>query len=148
MGGKVYHIHSENKHFRRENIKTMTNQSLLAMVVTSSGALQNSILALMTTIPRIRAVLVTEEFNAALRILKNHQIALILLDMSSLKVKDAIHDIKTQWPRTQLIVLVEDTTQEKVAEASDADCVLMKGFSAKKLVARIEVLLSRTENNN
>lgn len=126
--------------------KTMTNKSILSMVVSSSGTLQNSLLALMTTIPRIRAVLVAEDINSALRMVENHQIALILLDVSSNKLLSIIHEIKIKWPQTKLIVLVEDLAQQIETEASEADSVLIKGFSAQKFVALIEDLLSQREN--
>jgi DNA-binding NarL/FixJ family response regulator len=156
MGGKVYHMRRNDNHFQRKITITMTDKSILALVVSSSGPSQNGLLALMTTIPPISAVLVAEEVNSALRMVENHQPALIILDMAerrkelvhdvgpcSLKVQDVIKQIKTQWPHIHLIVLVEDIALQKEAETSGADSALLKGFSAQKLVALIEDLLSQ-----
>ena len=126
----------------------MTNNTILALVVSSSGDLQNGLLALMTTISPISAVLVAENAKSATRMIENHQPALIILDMSLLKVQDIIKQIKAQWPQIYLIVLVEDVAQQEDAKASGADSVLIKGFSVQKLVALIEDLLSQKENTS
>ncbi len=125
---------------------TMTNESIFALVVSSSGVLQNGLLALMTTIPPISAVLVAEDVNSALRLIENHQPALIILDLSLIKVQDVIdviNKIKAQWPYIHLIVLVEDIAQQKEAETAGADSVLIKGFSVQKFMAIIENLIDQ-----
>jgi DNA-binding response OmpR family regulator len=126
----------------------MAQKSILALVASNLGAFQNGLLALMTTIPSISAVLVAEDAKSTLRIIDNHQPALIILDMSLLKVQDVIKQIKAQWPQIYLIVLVEDVAQQEDAEASGADSVLIKGFSVQKLVSLIDDLLSQKENTS
>ena len=112
----------------------MINKSILTLIVSSPGDLQNGLLALMTTIPQRGAVLVAEGLNSALRIVENHQPALIILGMSTPNMQEVIKQIKEHYPHIQLIVLVEDITQQKEAEESGADRVLIKGFPAHKLV--------------
>ena len=146
MGGKVYHIYKYEDHFRRETTINMTNKSVLALVVSSSGVLQNGLLALMTTIPQISAVLVAEDINSTLRMVENHQPALILLDMTLPDMQEVIKQIKEQCPRIHLIVLAEDITQQEQAKASGADSVLLSGFSAKKLLAIVENTINCQEN--
>jgi len=121
----------------------MTNKSVLALVVSSPGSLQNGLLALMTTIPKISSVLVAEDVEASLRMVENHQPALIILDMSLPKVQETIKQIKTQWAQIHLIVLVEDIAQQKEIEVFGVDSVLLKGFSAQKLIAIIENLIEQ-----
>ena len=53
----------------------------LALIITKRGALQNGLLALLTTIPQISAVLVAEDDAAGLRMINDHRPGLILLDM-------------------------------------------------------------------
>lgn len=122
----------------------MPNKPILALVVSDAGALQNGLLALMTTIPPIGTVLAAEDVNLALRMVETHQPALIILDMSSRQAQDVIHEIKTEWPHIHLIVLVADIAQQKQAIDLGADRVLVKGFPAPKLVALIEDLLSHS----
>ncbi len=117
---------------------TMSSQSILALVVSSSGSIQDGLLALMTTIPSISAVLVAEDVNSTLRLVEYHQPALIILDLTLRRVQDVIKEIKTQWPHIHLIALAEDILQQEEAKASGSDSVLLMGFPAQKLVDIIE----------
>ena len=128
--------------FSKDKQIIMTNKSILALVVSSPGTLQNGLLALMTTIPQISSVLVAEDADSALRLVQNHQPTLIILDVSLLKVQDAIKQIKTQWPQIHLIVLADDLTLGKDLEVLGADRVLIKGFPPQKLVEVIEDLIA------
>jgi len=121
----------------------MTNKSVLALVVSSPGSLQNGLLALMTTIPQISSVLVAEGTEATLRMVENHQPALIILELSLPKVQEIIKQIKKQWANIHLILLAEDIAQQKEVEISGADTVLLKGFSAQKLIAIVEDLIDQ-----
>ena len=118
----------------------MTNKTILTLVISIPGDFQNGLLALMTTIPHLSAVLVAEDLKSAWRMIENHQPALTILDSASIPVCEVIQKIKIQWPQIHLIVLVEDIPQQKEAEESGADSVLVKGFPAQKLVKVIENL--------
>jgi len=119
----------------------MKNQSILALVVSNSGVLQNGLLALMTTIPQISAVLVAEDVNSSLRMVENHKPALIILDISLPEMQNAIKQLKEQYPQIHLILLVEDIDQMKEIEEYPIDNVFIKGFSAKKFITIIENLV-------
>jgi len=123
----------------------MIQKSILALVVSSSGNLQNGLLALTTTIPSISTVLVAEDINSAWRMIENHQPTLIILDVSLLKVQDVITQIITQWPQIHLIVLADDLTQGKDAENSGADHILIKGFHPQKLIEVVEEIMATIE---
>lgn len=124
----------------------MTRKTILVLVVSSSGELQNGLLALTTTIPGISAVLVAEDASAALRMVDIHQPALIILDMFLLKDQAVIHKLKSQWPQIHLIVLVDNSTRRKEATEAGADSVLIKGFPAQKLVEIIETMIDCPED--
>ena len=126
----------------------MTNKSILALVVSSSDTLQNGLLALMTTIPPISAVLVAEDVQATLRMVENHQPALIIMDMSLPQVQDVLKQIKAHWPHIHPIVLVEDTAQLNEAKECGAESVLLKGFPPQKFIGLIEALLIQREKEN
>ena len=119
----------------------MANKSIFALVVSSPGSLQDGLLALMTTIPSISAVLVAEDINSTLRMVKNHQPALIILDMPLPKVQEVIKQIKAQCAHIHLIVLAEDIAQQNEVEALGVDSVLLKGFPAQKLITIVENLI-------
>jgi len=124
----------------------MTKKSNLVLVVSKAGDFQNGLLALMTSIPPTSTVLVAEDAGSALRMVKNHHPALIILDLSSTQALDVINQIKAQWARIHLIVLAEDIKQQKEAEACEADNVLLKGFPAQKLIEIVEKILDPKED--
>lgn len=126
----------------------MTKPPILALVVASSTSLQNGLLALMTTIPSIRTVLVAEDIESALRMVENHQPTLIILDITSLNRTDVIRRFKKRKPQIYIIVLLEDTAQQKELEVSGADCVLLKGFPPQKLIAALEDFQKRGESTS
>jgi DNA-binding NarL/FixJ family response regulator len=119
----------------------MTKKSILALVVSSSGTLQNGLLALLTTIPQISSVLVAEDVDSALRLVHNHQPALIIMDLPLSKVQEVIMQIRAKYAQIHLIVLAEDIAQQKEIEAFGVANVLQKGFSAQKLIAIVENVL-------
>ena len=126
----------------------MTSKSVLALIVSGPGTLENGLLALMTTVPRISAVLVAEDVNSTLRMVENHQPALVLIDMSSFEIKDVIHEIKNKWPHIHLIVLTDEVSQSEEASALGVDSMLIKGFSAQKLLTVVEKTLDDMEDTS
>ncbi len=117
----------------------------LALIISKQGTLQNSLLALLTTIPQISAVLVAEDAPSGLRILKEHRPRLVLLDMD-LPEDDAqpiLKQIEAQWPGIRCIALTDSVQQKQAAETLAADVVLFKGFSAAKLISVTEELLAQ-----
>jgi DNA-binding NarL/FixJ family response regulator len=116
----------------------MTSKSILALIVAIPSTLQNGLLALMTTTPLISAVLVAEEASLMLRMVKDHRPALIVMDMDFPDARMLLKQIKSSWPLTRCILLVDSVDQAK--EAENADAVLIKGFTAEKLFETIEDL--------
>lgn len=132
--------------FPKGKLNTMTRKSVLALIVSSPGALESGLLALMTTVPRISVILVAEDFKSTLRMVENHQPALVLIDMPSLEIKDVIHEIKDKWPHIHLIVLADEVSQGEEACTLGVDSVLIKGFSAQKLLTVVEKALDDMED--
>ena len=125
----------------------MTTRPTLALIATKAGSLQSSLLALMTTIPQVNAVIVAEEVSLAQRMIAEHRPAIVLLDMNLLGdgAQTILGQIKTRWPLIRCIVLADDVRQQQEAKAADAEIVLIKGFPPTKLIAAIEELLSQEE---
>jgi len=111
---------------------------MLTLIISNSGSLQDGLLALTTSIPQINAVLVTDNIDSALKMIEDHQPALVILEMSLHKVQEVIKQIKTRWSHIHLIALVEDMTHKMDVQASGADSVLIQGFTAQKLISIIE----------
>jgi DNA-binding NarL/FixJ family response regulator len=126
-------------------MEQMTTTPTLMLVVAGPGSLQTGLLAMMTTISRVQAVLVAEEPPRALKMIADHRPALVLLDMALLgeEAGPVLEQITTRWPSTRCIVLADDVQQQREAEASGAEAVLIKGYPAAKLIETIERQLSQ-----
>ena len=120
----------------------MTSKPVLALIVASPSSLQNGLMALLTTISQISAVMVAEEASLALRMVKDHHPALLLLDVNFPEAQNLLKQVKTDWPLTRCIILVDCV--EQMEGVTDADAVLIKGFSAEQLNGTVEELLSDT----
>ena len=121
----------------------------LALVIIKQGTLQNGLLALLTTIPQISAVLVAEDAPSGLRMLKDHRPRLVLLDMALPEdgAQTILKQIEAQWPGIRCIALTDGVQQKQAAETLAADVVLFKGFSAAKLISVTEELLSQPDSD-
>ena len=121
----------------------MASKPVLALIVASPSSLQNGLLALMTTMPQISAVMVAEEASLALRMVKDHHPTLLLLDVNLPEAGTLLKKVKTDWPLTRCILLVDSVEQKE--QVIDADAVLIKGFPTEKLMGTVEELLSQRE---
>jgi DNA-binding NarL/FixJ family response regulator len=121
----------------------MTYKTVLAIIVATPSSLQNALMALMTTIPQINAVMVAEESGLALRMIKDHHPALIVMDVDFPESLPLLNQIKTQLPSARCILLVNSFEQKE--DVIDADAVLIKGFPGQKFITIVEKLLSERE---
>jgi DNA-binding NarL/FixJ family response regulator len=125
----------------------MPMRPTLALIATRPGSLQDSLVALMTTMPQVNAVLIAEDAASALRTMAQHRPPLVVLELG-LPAEErhaVLNEIKTRWPLTRCIALADDIEQQREAKSAGADVVLIKGFAAAKLIATVEELLSQKE---
>ena len=115
---------------------------ILALIIAAPSPLQDGLLALMTTSNQISAVFVAEEAFLALRMIKDHRPKLVLLDIHLLEAQMVLKRIKSQWPETTCIVLVDSVEQER--EVKEADAVFLEGFSPSLLLETIIKLLAQS----
>jgi len=115
---------------------------ILALIIAAPSPLQDGLLALMTTADQISAVFVAEEAFLALRMIKDHRPKLVLLDIHLLEAQMVLKRIKSQWPETTCIVLVDSVEQER--EVKEADAVFLEGFSPSLLLETIIKLLAQS----
>jgi CheY-like chemotaxis protein len=122
---------------------------VLALIVASAGTLQNGLLALMTTIPQISAVLVAEDFSSALRMITDHRPRLLLLDMDLPEdgAQTILVKIKSESLDIGSVALVDSVQQGQQAESLGAVGVLLKGFSAAKLISVTEEILGQQDRD-
>jgi len=121
----------------------------LVLIIAAPGDLQDGLLALLTTSPQIKTILIAEDSTAAQRMLEIHNPSLVLLDMSLALngARTTLEQIQSQWPSIRTIAIAHNMEQEYEAQAVDADSVLLSGFQATKLIAVIEELLSQRKGD-
>jgi DNA-binding NarL/FixJ family response regulator len=122
-------------------------KSTLIMIVVNASTLQDGVLALMTTIPRIGVVLVAEDQSSAMRMVDDHHPGLIVLDLDLFgkNTQALTARLSAQSPPGQTIALADNSEQKEQAKAAGIDNVLLKGFSATEFITAIEELLRRDD---
>jgi DNA-binding NarL/FixJ family response regulator len=122
----------------------MPKQTKLALIVAKPGHLWNGVQSLLRTLPEIEIIAEIKDPAVLLKIGSEMQPDLILLDANLFdeEICTAITKIKSEWPPTQCVVLVEDSQHHQAVYDAGADLVVPQGFPATKLVAAIEELLS------
>jgi DNA-binding NarL/FixJ family response regulator len=116
----------------------------LALIAVRPGSLQDSLVALMTTMHQVNSVLIAEDAASAMRTAAQHRPTLVVLEMS-LGVEETctvLREVKSRWPTTGCLAVADGAQQKQQAESAGADVVLIKGFTAAKFTATIEPLLS------
>lgn len=116
----------------------------LALMAIKPGSLQDSLVALMTTMHKVNSVLIAEDAASALRTAAQHRPALVVLemDLGAEEMHAVLKEIKSRWPLTGCIALADGARQKQEAEAAGADVALIKGFAAATFLATVEGLLS------
>ena len=125
----------------------MTMRPTLALIATRPGPLLDSLVALMTTMDQVNAVLIAEDGASALRMMAQHRPALVVIetDLPTEEGHVPLQEIKTRWPQTRCIGLVEDIEQQQETKSAGADVVLIVGFPPARFIAAVEELLSPEE---
>jgi DNA-binding NarL/FixJ family response regulator len=116
----------------------------LALIAIRPGSLQDSVVALMTTMQQVNSVLIAEDAASALRTAAQHRPALVVLEMNlgGEETPAVLKEIKSRWLRTGCIAVADGARQKQEAELAGADAVLIKGFTAATFLATVEGLLS------
>ena len=119
----------------------------LALIASRPGPLLDSLVALMTTMDQVNAVLIAEDGASALRMIAQHRPALVVIetDLPTDEGHVLLREIRARWPQTRCIALVEDIEQQQEAESAGADEALIVGFPPARFIAAIEELLSPEE---
>jgi DNA-binding NarL/FixJ family response regulator len=121
----------------------MMDNPVLALIVAHPGPVRDGLRALLTAIPQVESSKEVDDASSALRIVKEHDPALVLIsvDLSGDEVWDLLRQIKAERPQTRSILLVNDVQQQRLAQAAGADGVLFEGSPASKLSTTIKSLL-------
>jgi DNA-binding NarL/FixJ family response regulator len=116
---------------------------VLALVVGRPGPLQDSLAALLATIPVVDMVVMSDDISAILDSLSDWNPDLILLDSALFDpgVSDVLCRARELRPHARWILLADNVQQQQDAAVGGADVALLKGSPAAELVLAIETLL-------
>ena len=122
----------------------------LALIAIRPGALQDSLVALMTTMPQVNALLIAEDATSARRTMAHHHPALVVIEAglpapagSAADRRHPTKEILAECPWARYIVLADDVEQQRAAESAGADVALIVGFQAAQFTAAVEEVLAR-----
>jgi len=120
---------------------------VLVLILSKQGALQNGLLALLTTIPQINAVLVAQDVDSGRRMLQDHRPGLLLLDMDlpQYAAQSMLNQLNSHSSSSKWIALVDSVYQGQQAKSLGADEVLLQGFSSTTLITVIENLVGQQD---
>jgi DNA-binding NarL/FixJ family response regulator len=122
----------------------MPKQTQLAIIVAKPGHLWDGVQSLLRTLPQIEIIAEIKRPSVLLKMGREMQPDLILLDASWIgeNTLKAIAKTNEEWSNTKCVVVVEDSQHHQALYDAGADLVVQQGFPATKLVAAIEKLLS------
>lgn len=114
-----------------------------ALIVAKPGRVRDGLQALLTAIPEIGSAELTDNTASALRTITEQRPDLVLLDFSLTgdEIQAMLRQIRAGSGQTKCLVLADDALEQGIAEASGADGVLIKGFTAQRLIETIRRLL-------
>ena len=128
----------------------MLNSTASLLLVARPSRMREGLQALLRTIPDIKIVGQADSESQALTLISQQQPALVLLD-SSLVLKEILPVfvlVKSKYPRTRCIVLVENLQQQSAAREAGADASIITGFSVEVLHATIDQVLMSINNSS
>jgi DNA-binding NarL/FixJ family response regulator len=115
------------------------------LIVAHPGRIRDGLRALLRAIPEIGAILQANDSPSASQIIAEHHPDLVLIDSKLVNndIQNMPQKIKAMSPETRCILLVDNLQQQAMADVTDADTVLLSGFSAWEFLVTVEELLSR-----
>ena len=130
--------------------ETNPRKPSLALIAIRPGTLQDSLVALMSTMPQVNAVLIAEDATSARRTMAHHRPALVVIEAglpapagSEADRRPPIKEILAECPWARCIVLADDVEQQRAAESAGADVALVVGFQAARFTAAVEEVLAQ-----
>ncbi len=119
-------------------------QRLRGLILARPGRVCDGLRALLTAIPEICCVEQANDTSSVPLAILEQQPDFVVLEFSSAgnELQAVLPRIRAEAPQIRCLVLADDVLEQKLAEAHGADGVLLKGFTAEKLVEIVRRLLS------
>jgi DNA-binding NarL/FixJ family response regulator len=123
---------------------------MLTLIVARSGAMQQALTTVLSSIPEIEIVGTADDGFSALEIVKAHQPALVMIDdnLPNGEALDLIRYLKKDWPQIKIIVLADGSQQKQTLLAAGVDIVLLRGIPSEQITEAINNIQIDTTSNN
>lgn len=116
------------------------------LIIAQPGHLRESLQVLLAALPGNHPVVVARDgLVKMLSTMSSHPVLLlVVLEPSSPGTESnaVVAQIKTRWPQTRLVVLVDTEQQRQAVTSAGADRVWFKGTLAAQMLVEIEALLN------
>ena len=122
----------------------LSEKNLSALIVGRPGPLQASLAALLTTIPSMGMVTLSDDRAFSLENVRTWNPDIVLLEafISGCTPSQVLEQIRQEQPHIRWVVLADSVQQLQEAQTVGADAALLKGDSPTELVQAIERLLA------
>jgi DNA-binding NarL/FixJ family response regulator len=121
----------------------MKSQRVLVLLLAQAGALRDSLLALLSTLPGVQTLL-ADDVPAAEWAILAYQPKLLVMDIASAggRMQQYLDLLHVEWLPMKCVVLADGEQQQEQAVTAGADVVLQHGFPAARLAATVALLLN------
>jgi response regulator RpfG family c-di-GMP phosphodiesterase len=123
----------------------MTQESII-LLMAQPGHLRDSLQVLLAALSGSHLVILMSDWPVeTLSAINSHPVlVLVILEAESprTEVSAVVTQIKTRWPQTRMIALVDTEQQRKAITSAGVDRVWFKGTLASHMLVEIEALLN------
>lgn len=113
------------------------------LIVARPGRRREILQAVLKSMNRSNTINVADYPPSVLKLIAQHQPDLIVLDAKLFndEIWPLLGQIKANWPQPSCLVMVDNNQQQGMAEAAQADKVLLNGLSVTELFTAIDEIL-------
>lgn len=119
------------------------NTQIEVLVIGRPSRFRDSIHLLLASMPPIEKIHLADDSDSALLVKVVPAVIVVDAAVENGRLPLTIKKIKTAWPQTKLVILVEDEREFRLAQAAGSDFLLRKGFQADQLINAVAALLAK-----
>jgi DNA-binding NarL/FixJ family response regulator len=122
-----------------------------SLIVARSGAIQEALTTILSSIPQINIIGVAENSLIALGMMQTHHPELVIVDdnFAEGETVNFIRHLGRDWPQTKIVVLADRFQQKQSLIDCGADAVLLRGIPTEQITETIDCIrLGKTINQN
>ena len=109
--------------------------------------LKDSLTALLSTIPEVNVISVTNDLDSATTFVLDHQPQVCIIDFSYQgdEITTYVVRMNSKKPKMKIIALVEDIQTKELADSLGIDEVIIKGGKAESLLNAVTEYINRSK---